>query len=211
MLFQFILLKISSSLFFKLLLKVLVSFYWIITTKTQFSGTRTKIFFKTAPIHPKMPQDNPQIAHRPPQDHPKTPQDHPETAPRRPKTTPRPPKDHPKRPLGRSRAALGPTYENHQKIDAQNDRSGLPIASQNETKILPKSSQNRLKNEHQKYIDVWSFVDPKTDQKTYQNHTPKRCQNHIKKDPNFKMHFKVRMQIPNLNCDRVIRENRAPA
>ena len=54
------------------------------------------------------------------------------------------------------------------------------------------------------------FWIPKSVKKTYQNHTPKRCQNHIKKDPNFKMHFKVCMQIPNLNRDRVICENRAP-
>ena len=32
-----------------------------------------------------------------------------------------------------------------------------------------------------------------------------------KNNQNFEMHFKVRMQIPNLNRDRVICENRAPA
>ena len=55
--------------------------------------------------------------------------------------------------LGRSWGALGTTCKNQQKIDAKNDRFGLPKASQNDPKI-----------------------DQKNDQKSMQKSTKNRCQ-----------------------------------
>ena len=70
--------------------------------------------------------------------------------------------------LGHSWAALKTMCKNHQKIDAKNDRFGLPKGSQNETKIAPKSNQKlmqktkRKKNRHKTVLglsweDVGSF------------------------------------------------------
>ena len=155
MLFQFILLKISSSLFFKLLLKVLVSFYWIITTKTQFSGTRTKIFFKTAPIHPKMPQDNPQIAHRPPQDHPKTaprpPWDRPKTPQDHPQTTQRPPQNASWALSGRSWADIWKSSKNRCPKWPLWAPKSLPKWVQNPPKIIAKTRPQS----QQKTLEFW--------------------------------------------------------
>ena len=48
--------------------------------------------------------------------------------------------------LGRSWVALGTTCKNHPKIDAQNDRFGLPKAPQNGAKMTPKPNQKTTKN-----------------------------------------------------------------
>ena len=52
--------------------------------------------------------------------------------------------------LGRSWGDLGTTCENHQKIDAKNDRFWLPKAPPNGTKIALKSDQKSMKKTKRK-------------------------------------------------------------
>ena len=154
MLFQFILLKISSSLFFKLLLKVLVSFYWIINQQN------TKTYVSTKSWYPKSVETLFPVllyAPRPPPDHPKT-------TPNRllgpleplldhPQTTQRPPQQ---RLLG----ALGPLLGRHTKIIKKSMPKMTGLDSQKPPKMTPKSHQKAIKNRCKKRCEKRTRIEP---------------------------------------------------
>ena len=56
--------------------------------------------------------------------------------------------------LGRPSAALRTACKNHPKIDAKNDRFGLPKALQNGSKIAPKSVQKTMQKTMRKNIEM---------------------------------------------------------
>ena len=56
--------------------------------------------------------------------------------------------------LGRSWGDLGATCKNHQKIDAKNDRFGVPKASQNGTKIGPQTDKKSMQKTKRKKNEI---------------------------------------------------------
>jgi len=71
--------------------------------------------------------------------------------------------------LGRSWGDLGPTCKNHPKIDAKNDRFGLPKGRQNGANMRPKSVQKTVRKTNRKNNKNHTKIKPSKSQKSLKN------------------------------------------